>query len=59
MDRPHGPDLLDQAFTRAAGASLVAGNSVRLLRDGTGNYPQWLRAIGAAQQYICFENFIF
>jgi cardiolipin synthase len=59
MDRPHGPDLLDQAFTRAAGASLVAGNSVQLLRDGAGNYPQWLRAIGGAQQYICFENFIF
>jgi cardiolipin synthase len=59
MDRPHGPDLLDQAFTRAAGASLVAGNSVRLLQDGAGNYPQWLRAIGGAQQYICFENFIF
>jgi cardiolipin synthase A/B len=59
MDRPHGPDLLDQAFTRAAGASLVAGNSVRLLRDGAGNYPEWLRAIGGAQRYICFENFIF
>jgi cardiolipin synthase len=59
MDRPHGPDLLDQAFTRAAGASLVPGNSVRLLRDGAGNYPQWLRAIGGAQQRICFENFIF
>jgi cardiolipin synthase len=59
MDRPHGADLLDQAFTRAAGASLVVGNSVRLLQDGAGNYPQWLRAIGGAQQYICFENFIF
>ncbi len=59
MDRPHGPDLLDQAFTRAAGASLVAGNSVRLLRDGAENYPQWLRAINGAQRYICFENFIF
>ncbi len=59
MDRPHGPDLLDRAFTRAAGASLVSGNSVRLLRDGAGNYPQWLRAIAGAQQHICFENFIF
>ena len=45
MDRPHGPDLLDQAFTRAAGASLVAGNAVQLLRDGAQNYPQWLHAI--------------
>ncbi len=59
MDRPHGPDLLDQAFTRAAGASLVPGNAVALLRDGTDNYPQWLRAIAGAQRHICFENFIF
>jgi len=59
MDRPHGPDLLDQAFTRAAGASLVAGNSVRLLRDATENYPAWLSAIGNARRYICFENFIY
>lgn len=59
MERPDGPDLLDQAFTRAAGASLVAGNSVRLLRDGAENYPQWLRAIGAARHHVCFENFIF
>ncbi|MGC1459379.1 MAG: phospholipase D-like domain-containing protein [Steroidobacteraceae bacterium] len=59
MDRPHGPDLLDQAFTRAAGASLVPGNDVALLRDGAENYPQWLRAIAGAQRHICFENFIF
>lgn len=59
MDRPHGPDLLDQAFTRAAGASLVPGNSVRLLRDAADNYPAWLSAIRGAQRYICFENFIF
>ncbi|HEV2700947.1 MAG TPA: phospholipase D-like domain-containing protein, partial [Steroidobacteraceae bacterium] len=59
MERPDGPDLLDQAFTRAAGASLVAGNSVRLLRDGTDNYPQWLRAIAGARHHVCFENFIF
>ncbi len=59
MERPHGPDLLDQAFTRAAGASLVSGNGVRLLRDGAENYPEWLRAINGAQQHVCFENFIF
>jgi cardiolipin synthase A/B len=59
MERPDGPDLLDQAFTRAAGAALVPGNDVTLLRDGAENYPQWLRAIGDAQHHICFENFIF
>ncbi|HTC52790.1 MAG TPA: phospholipase D-like domain-containing protein [Steroidobacteraceae bacterium] len=59
MERPDGPDLLDQAFTRAAGAALVPGNSVRLLRDGAQNYPQWLQAIAGARRHICFENFIF
>jgi cardiolipin synthase len=59
MERPDGPDLLDQAFTRAAGAALVQGNSVALLRDGAQNYPQWLRAIAGAQRHVCFENFIF
>jgi cardiolipin synthase len=59
MDRPHGTDLLDQALTRAAGASLVAGNSVRLLRDAADNYPAWLAAISGAQRHICFENFIY
>jgi cardiolipin synthase A/B len=59
MDRPLGPDLLDQAFTRAAGASLVPGNSVGLLRDGADNYPQCLPALAAPQRHICFENFIF
>ncbi|HTC45187.1 MAG TPA: phospholipase D-like domain-containing protein [Steroidobacteraceae bacterium] len=59
MEPPHGQDLLDQAFTRAAGAPLVAGNAVQLLRDGAENYPQWLRAISGARHHICFENFIF
>jgi cardiolipin synthase A/B len=59
MNRPAGSDLLDQAFTRAAGASLVPGNRVRLLQDAVENYPAWLAAIGGARRRICFENFIF
>jgi cardiolipin synthase A/B len=51
--------LLDHAFTRAAGAPLVPGNSVRLLKDAADNYPAWLQAIRSAQNYICFENYIF
>lgn len=51
--------LADQAFSRAAGAPLVAGNRVRLLRDSTENYPAWLEAIGAAQHHVHFENYIF
>ncbi|HTY50787.1 MAG TPA: phospholipase D-like domain-containing protein [Steroidobacteraceae bacterium] len=59
MNRPAGPDLLDQAFTRAAGASRVPGNRVRLLRDAAENYPAWLTAIDGARRQIRFENFIF
>ncbi len=54
-----GVDLLDQAFTRAAGAARVAGNRVKLLKDGPENYPAWLEAIGGARDSIAFENFIF
>ena len=51
--------LADQAFSRAAGASLIEGNSVRLLRDARENYPAWIEAIGAATQHIHIENYIF
>src|SRR3954451_14120651 len=51
--------LADQAFSRAAGAPLVAGNSVRLLRDAAENYPAWLDAIRGAQRTVHFENYIF
>jgi cardiolipin synthase len=50
--------LADQAFSRAAGAPLVEGNHVRLLKDARENYPAWLDAIGAAKLYIHFESFI-
>jgi len=51
--------LLDQAFTRAAGAPLVTGNGVRLLKDAAENYPAWLAAIHGAEHRIFFENYIF
>jgi len=50
--------LADQAFSRAAGAQLIPGNAVRLLRDATENYPAWLDAIRSAQTRIHFENYI-
>jgi len=50
--------LADQAFSRAAGAPLVEGNHVRLLKDARENYPAWLDAIGAANHYIHFESYI-
>lgn len=51
--------LADQAFSRAAGAPLVAGNRVTLLRDARENYPAWLEAIASATQWIHFETYIF
>ena len=50
--------LADQAFSRAAGASLISGNQVRILRDATENYPAWLEAIRLATSRIHFENYI-
>jgi cardiolipin synthase len=50
--------LADQAFARTAGAPLVGGNAVRLLKDGCDNYPSWLNAIRSAQHWIHFETYI-
>jgi len=50
--------LADQAFSRTAGAPLVGGNAVRLLKDGCENYPSWLDAIRSAQHWIHFETYI-
>jgi cardiolipin synthase len=50
--------LADQAFSRTAGAPLVGGNSVRLLKDGKENYDAWLHAIRGAQHWIHFETYI-
>jgi len=50
--------LADQAFSRTAGAQLVAGNAVQLLKDGRENYPCWLEAIARAEQWIHFETYI-
>lgn len=51
--------LADQAFSRAAGAPLVEGNHVRLLKDARENYPAWLDAIASAKRHIHFESYIF
>jgi cardiolipin synthase len=51
--------LAAQAFSRAAGAPLVHGNHIRLLKDAGENYTAWLDAIYAAEQIIHFENYIF
>lgn len=50
--------LAEQALSRTAGAPLVPGNQVRLLRDAGENYPAWLAAIASARHTIFFENYI-
>lgn len=50
--------LADQAFSRAAGAPLIEGNQVRLLKDARENYPAWLEAIRAAKRHVHFESYI-
>src|SRR5579863_366157 len=50
--------LADQAFSRAAGAPLIEGNDVRLLKDASQNYPAWLDSIRAAKHHIHFESYI-
>src|ERR671939_425698 len=50
--------VADQAFSRAAGAPLVDGNKVEILRDAGQNYPAWLEAINSAQRWIHFESYI-
>ncbi len=47
-----------QAFSRAAGAPLVAGNAVRVLRDASENYPAWEEAIRKARRSIHLEMYI-
>ena len=50
--------LADQTFARAAGAPLVPGNTVRILKNAEENYPAWLEAIASARSTIHFETYI-
>jgi cardiolipin synthase len=50
--------LAEQAFSRAAGAPLVAGNSVRVLKDADENFPAWLDAIRNAKRTVLFEHYM-
>ena len=50
--------LSDEALSRAAGAFLIAGNRIKLLKDAGENYPAWIEAIESAGKWIHFETFI-
>lgn len=51
--------LAEQAFSRTAGAPLVAGNAVELVIDARAAFDRWLAAIATAQERILFANYIF
>ncbi|HWQ54368.1 MAG TPA: phospholipase D-like domain-containing protein [Bryobacteraceae bacterium] len=55
---PELRESADQAFSRAAGAPLIGGNRVRLLKNAGENYPAWLDAIRAAKHHVHFESYI-
>jgi cardiolipin synthase len=57
-DRRALRQLADQAFARAAGAALIAGNGVRILKDAGEHFPAWLEAIRSAERRILFECYI-
>jgi len=50
--------LAENSLSRVAGAELVRGNYVRLLKNASENYPAWLKAINGAKQRIHFESYI-
>jgi cardiolipin synthase len=48
----------EQVFLRTTGTPLTPGNSLRILKDSTENYPAWLEAIQSARRKIYFESYI-
>ncbi|MDE2246563.1 MAG: cardiolipin synthase B, partial [Xanthomonadaceae bacterium] len=60
MPRPtlHARLLAEQALSRAAGAPLVAGNTVELLIDGAAHFAAWQAAIESARSHVFIENYI-
>lgn len=58
-DRRIAQQVADQMFSRAAGAPLVGGNAVRVLRDAAENYPAWEAAIAGAGHAVDVEMYIF
>ncbi|MCX7890924.1 MAG: phospholipase D-like domain-containing protein [Burkholderiales bacterium] len=52
-------EAAEQAFSRMAGAPLVAGNRLRLLTDVRAHFDAWLEAIRGARRKIHLESYIF
>lgn len=52
------PAAVSDLFLRSAGAPLVGGNRVSILRDGEQNYPAWIQAIEGASRTIHLDMYI-
>ena len=50
--------LADQAFARAAGAPLIPGNDVRLLKNAAENYPAWISRNSFRRKTVHIEMYI-
>ena len=59
MPRDMAVRVADRALQRMAGAPLIPGNAVQLLRDAAENYPAWMEAMRGAKKEICFETYSF
>ena len=50
--------LTKGALERATGSPEITGNEIRLQFDGPATFDAWLEAIGKAELYVHFENYI-
>ncbi len=50
--------LSDDVLQRVTGSPLMGGNCVRILRDGSENYPEWEAAITEARRTIHLEMYV-
>src|SRR5205823_4223506 len=46
------------ALSRTAGAPVIPGNKIRVLKNAAENYPAWFAAIKSAKNTIHFESYI-
>ncbi|MBH5329531.1 cardiolipin synthase B [Eikenella sp. S3360] len=51
--------LLEQLHARSSSGEMHTGNSVVVLKDSGENFPAWLEAIEAAEEYVLIEMYIF
>lgn len=58
LTRPSVRALANQAFSRAAGAPLIEGNRVILLKDAQENYPAWLVVLPLLATQLLWINLV-